>query len=182
MVRYDPWQDRVKPNITTLAQLKTALKEFTEDYLQSKFSWSSVEDMIQNILQRNVENIVCAAMGFEKDSFSNGWKLRYDSKESLHSTIRNIAKMKVEEVFPGFAAEWNEKLDRLLHTKEIKDNIRRRYEAEFQDCLRKKIDDWVQEKASLDVENLFALKGEEMLEEVRLKNPLNLNALKELAK
>ena len=171
MVSYDPWQDRVKPNITTLAQLKTALKEFTEDYLQSKFSWSSVEDMIQNILQRNVENIVCAAMGFEKDSFSNGWKLRYDSKESLHSTIRDIAKMKVEEVFPGFAAEWNEKLD-----------IRRRYEAEFQDCLHKKIDDWVQEKASLDVENLFALKGEEMLEEVRLKNPLNLNALKELAK
>jgi len=178
------YRDEEETFITTLRQFKTALKEHTEEYLHKTFRWKRVESWIDRILEKNVEDIVMDALGYENDSFERGWKLRrHNSSENgiLH-VIRTLAQKQAEELLPGFIEAKRAAIDKQISSAKFKKDIVNMYSSELDSAIRNRMKTWVAQQADAVVEEVFDRHTEDYGESIKLKCPLAMDSLLLLAK
>lgn len=174
----------IKMTTQTLKEFKARLKKETEQQILDKFNWKNVETWVVDSLRKHVLNIAMTAMGYEPDRYSGGeWKI--DHCNGRHSdvtaTIGDIAKHKMEEVFPDLIKNHAEALKSCIDKAWLSKQMQKEYEEEFRRLMNNKIRDWAKKQAQTDVETEFNRLTENYGNELRLKIPVNFNALSLMA-
>lgn len=75
----------------TVEELRQEVDRRAIAQLEALLEPDAIEGTIKEIFQNRVEAIVCSALGFERDSWHDGWKLREHSSEKKHAVHRLIA-------------------------------------------------------------------------------------------
>jgi len=174
-----PYPNEEETFITTLSEFKTALKEKVEEHLHYKFRWTTVEGWIDKILEKNVEDMVMDALGYENDGFNRGWKLRRhnSSENGILNVIRSLVQKQAQELLPGFIEAKRESIDKRIRTAKFKNDIVAMYNNELDSAIRDQMKTWVNQNATLVVTELFDRHAEGYRETLKLKCPLTMDSL-----
>ncbi len=165
--------------ITTLSHFRDALNTHVENYLHNTFHWTTVERWIDNILKKNVEDIVMTALGYENNSFDRGWKLRqgHHDKSGIQTVIQDMAKKHAQELLPGFIEAKQKAIDKRINSATFKKDIVEMYSSTLNTALREAMREWVERHAAPVVAELFDRHGEEYAAQIKLKCPLTMDSI-----
>ena len=172
------YRDTDETFVTTLSEFKSALKVKTEEYLQMRFRWATVEGWIDRILAKNVEDIVMDALGYENDSFDRGWKLkRHSEGGSIQSIIGQLTRARAEELLPGFIEAKREAIDKQVSTAKFKKDVVDMYSHALDRAIHDKMKNWIEQNADVVVTELFDRHAEGYRETLKLECPLTMDSL-----
>jgi hypothetical protein len=176
---------RNEPVIKTLNDFKALLKERTETYLHARLRWATVEEWIDKILQKHIEDIVMQALGYESDYGGNKWKLRYHSHgETLgvQDVIKSMARKQAEEVLPALIEAKREEIDAQITGPTYAKHVVDAYNTTLNSAIHDKMKDWVEKNATLVVAELFDRHAEDFAKQTKLQCPLTMDSLLLIAK
>lgn len=177
-----------KPTIVSFKQLKKELKEFTEKTLHAKFRWTTVEKWIMEILRERVEDIVMGALGYEWDDHYCGtrgkWKMKDNFREDKYGIPKILEQMAthyVTQCLPELQAEKAEAIKAKVLSHANRRDIIKTFSYAFDKILDEKIQEWVNENAAQQIDEIFDRHGSEFLEEIKLKHKLTMDSLQILS-
>ena len=170
--------------VRTLSQFRKAFHQHVEAYLHETFRWTTVEEWIDSVLKRTVEDIAMTALGYEKDGWHNEWKLRVgrENEGSVQTIINTMALKQAQELLPAFIEAKKEVIDKRLGTPKFKKDMLNRYNNALNDAIHSELDTWITQNATPVVKELFAHHVDEYDDQIKLKCPLTLDSLELIAK
>jgi uncharacterized protein (DUF1697 family) len=173
-------RDEDKSPLRSLEEVKEELRARTEKAIHEKFGWQKVEEWVESIYKEQVERIAMFAFGFKRDWHDRSWEVN-TSQSPVVDLVKKIAANWAEEHLPALIEPFKTAAVKQLRSKETKDRLKGVFNQQFDWRLRNRLEEMAKAQAETAADSFLQAEGEQILKELKLKNPITLGSIELLA-